>query len=501
MTTVTVRPGDSLWAIAQENRTSVAAIQAANPQLKNPNQLRIGQTLSLPQDSFEHRETSSSMTRSEFVQKFSGSRVELRQLGQEPKVSQRVVDALSRSDHNRDGKLSGVRELHSAFGILDSFDRDGNRESIALRRGGKTLALGHVTRALSQAVPTMSQQAISEREAPSLNAVTGGAVLKLGDSGQSVEMIQSRLGQLGFEVNPSGQYDEATVSVIKAFQRQSTIQPTGRFGSTTFQALRALELAPRPGFDALKALVSAGSELGVGDTGAAVVDLQRLLNRGGARLSEDGVFGPVTAKTLKIFQDSQSLASTGRAGKTTLKALLETPRRGGVTGAQLKEIVPQVGEARADALSTYLSLAMSEADITTPNRRAMFIAQLAHESGGFRYNEEIASGQAYEWRRDLGNIYAGDGRRYKGRGFIQLTGRANYREAGRALGLNLEQNPSLASSDLHAARVAAWYWESRDINTPADEGNFLEVTRRINGGTNGYWDRLLYYNRAKEVLV
>ena len=131
----------------------------------------------------------------------------------------------------------------------------------------------------------------------------------------------------------------------------------------------------------------------------------------------------------------------------------------------------------------------------------MFLGQVAHESGGFRYSEELASGAAYEWRRDLGNIYAGDGRRYKGRGFIQLTGRANYREAGRALGLDLINNPALAATDLNAARVAAWYWDSRELNSPADQGNFLEVTRRINGGTNGYWDRMRYYNRAQEVLV
>ena len=96
----------------------------------------------------------------------------------------------------------------------------------------------------------------------------------------------------------------------------------------------------------------------------------------------------------------------------------------------------------------------------------MFLGQVAHESGGFRYSEELASGAAYEWRRDLGNIYAGDGRRYKGRGFIQLTGRANYREAGRALGLDLINNPALAATDLNAARVAAWYWDSRDLNSP-----------------------------------
>src|SRR5690606_11129687 len=134
-----------------------------------------------------------------------------------------------------------------------------------------------------------------------------------------------------------------------------------------------------------------------------------------------------------------------------------------------------------------------EAGINTKQRQAMFLAQLGHESGGLRYMEEIASGAAYEGRRDLGNTQPGDGTRYKGRGPIQLTGRANYREAGRALGLDLEGNPQQASSPEVGFRVAAWYWNSRGLNQHADAGNFREVTRRINGGYNGLADREAYY--------
>jgi predicted chitinase len=72
---------------------------------------------------------------------------------------------------------------------------------------------------------------------------------------------------------------------------------------------------------------------------------------------------------------------------------------------------------------------------------ATFVAQLAHESHGFRYFEEIASGAAYEWRKDLGNSKAGDGRRYKGRGPIQLTGRNNYRAAAKFMGVPIEEKP------------------------------------------------------------
>nr|WP_286202492.1 glycoside hydrolase family 19 protein [Comamonas sp. JC664] len=143
---------------------------------------------------------------------------------------------------------------------------------------------------------------------------------------------------------------------------------------------------------------------------------------------------------------------------------------------------------------------MAEANITTPKRKAAFLAQLAHESGQLRYMEEIASGAAYEGRRDLGNTQPGDGVRYKGRGPIQLTGRANYRAAGRALGIDLEGNPQRAKDPDVAFRIAGWYWSSRNLNTYADAGNFREVTRRINGGYNGLADREMYYRRALNVF-
>lgn len=135
--------------------------------------------------------------------------------------------------------------------------------------------------------------------------------------------------------------------------------------------------------------------------------------------------------------------------------------------------------------------AMLERGITEQGPARFFLAQVLHESGRLRFFEEIADGSAYEGRcSDLGNCHPGDGRRYKGRGPIQLTGRANYRTAGLALGLPLESNPLLASQHRVGWRIAAWYWESRGLTTLARQGRFIEVTKRINGGTNGLTDRL-----------
>ncbi|WP_407352918.1 glycoside hydrolase family 19 protein [Luteimonas sp. R10] len=196
----------------------------------------------------------------------------------------------------------------------------------------------------------------------------------------------------------------------------------------------------------------------------------------------------------------QILQQQGVDAAAPVDASAATDPSASVTAAQLQQIVPTLSAEKAAEIAPHISTAMAEANINTPQRKAMFIAQLAHESGGFHYSEEIASGAAYEGRADLGNTQPGDGVRFKGRGYIQLTGRANYEAAGQALGLDLVNNPELAAQPENAARVAAWYWGSRDINAAADAGDFRQVTRLINGGYNGLEDRQAYYSRAQAAL-
>jgi len=147
--------------------------------------------------------------------------------------------------------------------------------------------------------------------------------------------------------------------------------------------------------------------------------------------------------------------------------------------------------------------AMVERGITTQNEAAAFLAQVLHESVRLRYFEEIASGAAYEGRRDLGNTHPGDGVRYKGRGPIQLTGRANYRAAGRALGLPLETHPTLAARHDIGWRIAAWFWQTHGLSQFANgtQGGFDQITRRINGGFNGKVSRDALWRAVKRVDV
>lgn len=140
-------------------------------------------------------------------------------------------------------------------------------------------------------------------------------------------------------------------------------------------------------------------------------------------------------------------------------------------------------------------------EISPGLRQAHFIAQCAHESDGMKTTTEYASGDAYEGRHDLGNTQPGDGRRFKGRGLIQVTGRANYRDMGARLGVDLMANPDSVASFPPAAITAGAYWGWRKINRLADKDDLHAVTRAVNGGINGLASRAVYLVRAKAALA
>ncbi len=170
-----------------------------------------------------------------------------------------------------------------------------------------------------------------------------------------------------------------------------------------------------------------------------------------------------------------------------------------LTVEQLKTILP-TAKTLIEVFFDPFCAAMDEFEINTPLRMSAFIAQIAVESGCFRYTEEIASGEAYEGREDLGNTEEGDGRRFKGRGLIQLTGRANYQKCHEVLSIDCLKNPEILESPKNACRVAGWYWADRKLNRLADIGNFKEITRRVNGGYNGLQLRNDFYLSSKRIL-
>ncbi len=201
-----------------------------------------------------------------------------------------------------------------------------------------------------------------------------------------------------------------------------------------------------------------------------------------------------------------------------------------VTPAQLQAIIRTLPLPRAIELCGPLNQAMQEFSINTPMRISIFLAQIAHESGGLstfvenlnyhtagllktfpkyftvatapqyaRNPQKIAS-KTYANRMGNGDEASGDGWRYRGRGVIQLTGKNNYQACGSALKLDLIKNPELLEEPLNAFRSACWFWTSRNLNTLADAGDFISITRKINGGINGLQERQNYWVAAKRVL-
>lgn len=175
-----------------------------------------------------------------------------------------------------------------------------------------------------------------------------------------------------------------------------------------------------------------------------------------------------------------------------------------ITSDTLRAIYRHARERDLDELARPIADTMTRYQIDTPLRQAHFLAQIGHESGELRYREEIASGDAYDTRTDLGNTpeVDGDGRLWKGRGLIQLTGATNYRRyAAFKQRPDILERPVIVATDLDlCADVAGWYWMRHDLNRWADADNLRAVTRRINGGYNGLADRERLLARAKSAL-
>jgi putative chitinase len=178
-----------------------------------------------------------------------------------------------------------------------------------------------------------------------------------------------------------------------------------------------------------------------------------------------------------------------------------------ITPAVLKRIAPHARARIIDPAAPLLEEWMPKLAIVGELRQAHFLAQLGHESDGFRTTVEYASGAAYEGRDSLGNTEPGDGRRFKGRGLIQCTGRANYREftawiwARDPSAPNFVEQPELVAEMPWAVLSALWFWSVRALNHWADQNDLRAVTKRVNGGFNGLAERARYLTLAKEALA
>lgn len=182
-----------------------------------------------------------------------------------------------------------------------------------------------------------------------------------------------------------------------------------------------------------------------------------------------------------------------------------------LTREELLKCIPHASKTNIDKFLAPLNKTFSEFEINTRLRVAAFLAQISHESGSLHYVEEIASGEAYEYRKDLGNLeqealqlahqsHSTTGMFYKGRGLIQITGFYNYRECGEALSLPLVTQPKLLCDPMNAARSAGWYWNTHNCNSLADIKDINSITKKINGGFNGLKERVTNYEYILTIL-
>ena len=228
-----------------------------------------------------------------------------------------------------------------------------------------------------------------------------------------------------------------------------------------------------------------------------------------------------------------SLNNTANAAPTTTPTVpVQTlPVPGTITAIQLHAIMPYCPQNELQPFAQYLSAAMQEGQITTVQRMACFLGQIAYESNQLRAWVEdlnysvnalmatwprtfptavIASQYAMQPQKLANHIYAnrigngpevsGDGWNYRGRGPIQLTGKANYQAAGQFLSVDLVANPDWVASSAQGFRVAVWYWTTHNLNQYADANDIISITRAINGGTLGLQAREAYTQQALAVL-
>ena len=271
-----------------------------------------------------------------------------------------------------------------------------------------------------------------------------------------------------------------------------------------------------------------------GDNNESVKQLQIKLG-----LEPIGNFGPKTEEAVKAFQAKNGLTADGIVGDGTWAKIM-----GGSTPAPQHEVpIASVGGLKLDKLKGHIPDAViqlipdtaAKFQINTPLRLAHFLAQCGHESGGFKATQEnlnysakglmgifkkyfpteaIANAYQRNPQKIANKVYAnrmangdeasGDGYKFRGRGYIQLTGKDNYTQFGNAIGENITSNPDVVSGK-YALLSAAWFWSKNGLNKLADGGAtdavVTSITKRVNGGTIGLPDRIKHFKEYYHLLA
>jgi putative chitinase len=256
-----------------------------------------------------------------------------------------------------------------------------------------------------------------------------------------------------------------------------------------------------------------------------------------------GKFGPKTEAAVKAWQSANGLTPDGIVGPSTWAKLMGESKISSPTVITEPASVANIGSLKLEKLKGHIPDAViaqipdtaSKFNINTPLRLAHFLAQCGHESGGFKVTsenlnysakglmgifkkyfptEQLAesyqrqpqkiANKVYASRMDNGNEASGDGFKFRGRGYIQLTGRANYTAFGKAINEDIANNPDVVSGK-YALLSAAWFWSKNGLNNLADGGStdtvVTTITKRVNGGTIGLADRIKHFKEYYHLLA
>ncbi len=333
--------------------------------------------------------------------------------------------------------------------------------------------------------------------------------VKRGDNGPEVKKLQYWLAQLGFMADSEvdSDYGPKTATALDLLQSSlGDLAATGTvFDKKTKELLdKAMSRVP------IAPITAQSSSAGIKRLQGLLIDAG-FLQKG----QDTGTMGPATSAALKSLQQTHNKAPSGAYDQATSRALFASILRPTLSGPaklsadQILRIVNPPTQRQRDNIRSWtgeINAAMARYQINTPLRVAHFIAQIAHESDGFNTLEEYASGAAYEGRLDLGNTQPGDGRKFKGRGAIQTTGRGNYGRVGQRLGQDFltGARPKLLATREWGFVSSGDYWVNGsargNLNILADQNEFVLITKGVNGGTNGIADRRRYLANALREL-
>lgn len=354
---------------------------------------------------------------------------------------------------------------------------------------------------------------------PGLDIIEVTGTLQLGSSGAAVMALQKKLLALDFDPGPlDGIFGESTEAAVLSFQWSEDLLPDGIVGPKT---LAALQLAEE------EEVSEEVPFLQVGSTGPLVEALQKkLASLGFDPGSADGIYGERTEDAVLEFQDNRGLITDGIVGPET-RAALELQAPPAVTPPEISGFIPEVSVemvsrmfpgAHVSNIKKYLPYvlkALQQEALMDKKMVLMALATIRAETAGFvplsefksKYNTSPSGPpfNLYDFRKDLGNNAKGDGDRFKGRGFVQLTGRFNYQKYGKAIGLGdeLVNNPDRANEPEIAAEILAKFLkdEERAIKEALLDGSFVTARRLVNGGRHGLQEFIEAYQIGETLLA